>query len=83
MAPLAAASLRRYRHLGAAASYSIFSPKLVHGDATVLKVQHRLQTTDAKDTSLSRFAVQAGLEVTAEKEDVAAAVSQLFIESVG
>ena len=42
--------------------YSTFSPKLTHGDAAVLKVQHWLQATDAKDTSLSTLAAQAGLE---------------------
>lgn len=42
--------------------YSIFSPKLTHGDAAVLKVQHWLQATDAKETSLTALAAQAGLE---------------------
>ena len=42
--------------------YSTFSPKLTHGDAAVLKVQHWLQATDAKETALSALAAQAGLE---------------------
>jgi transcriptional regulator GlxA family with amidase domain len=42
--------------------YSTFSPKLTHGDAAVLKVQHWLQATDAKETSLAALAIQAGLE---------------------
>ena len=42
--------------------YSTFSPKLTHGDAAVLKVQHWLQATDAKETSLSTLAGKAGLE---------------------
>lgn len=42
--------------------YSIFSPKLTHGDAAVLAVQHWLQATDATETSLSTLATQAGLE---------------------
>ena len=42
--------------------YSTFSPKLTHGDAAVLKVQHWLQATNAKETSLSMLAAQAGLE---------------------
>lgn len=42
--------------------YSTFSPKLTHGDEAVLKVQHWLQATDAKDTSLPVLAEQAGLE---------------------
>lgn len=42
--------------------YSTFSPKLTHGDAAVLKVQHWLQATDAKETSLAALAAQAGLE---------------------
>ena len=42
--------------------YSAFSPRLRHGDAAVLKVQHWLQATDAKDIALPRLAAQAGLE---------------------
>lgn len=42
--------------------YSIFAPRLNHGDAAVLKVQHWLQATDAKDTSLAVLAAHAGLE---------------------
>ncbi len=42
--------------------YSTFSPRLTHGDAAVLKVQHWLQATDAKDVSLATLASQAGLE---------------------
>jgi transcriptional regulator GlxA family with amidase domain len=42
--------------------YSAFSPRLTHGDAAVLKVQHWLQATDAKETDLATLARQAGLE---------------------
>lgn len=42
--------------------YSAFSPRLTHGDAAVLKVQHWLQATDAKETSLAVLAAHAGLE---------------------
>lgn len=42
--------------------YSVFSPRLTHGDASVLKVQHWLQATQAKDVALSTLAGQAGLE---------------------
>lgn len=42
--------------------YSVFSPRLTHGDAAVLKVQHWLQATQAKDMALATLAAQAGLE---------------------
>lgn len=42
--------------------YSAFSPRLRHGDAAVLKVQHWLQATDAKDIALPTLAAHAGLE---------------------
>lgn len=42
--------------------YSAFSPRLSHGDAAILKVQHRLQATDARDTELATLAALAGLE---------------------
>ncbi len=42
--------------------YSTFSPRLTHGDAAVLKVQHWLQATDAGETALAVLAAQAGLE---------------------
>jgi transcriptional regulator GlxA family with amidase domain len=42
--------------------YSAFSPRLTHGDAAVLKVQHWLQATDAKEIDLTTLAKQAGLE---------------------
>lgn len=42
--------------------YSVFSPRLTHGDAAVLKVQHWLQATQAKDVALPTLAAQAGLE---------------------
>jgi transcriptional regulator GlxA family with amidase domain len=41
--------------------YSVFSPRLTHGDAAVLKVQHWLQATQAKEIALSRLALEAGL----------------------
>lgn len=42
--------------------YSGFAPHLTHGDAAVLKVQHWLQATGAKEVELSRLATVAGLE---------------------
>ena len=42
--------------------YSVFSPRLTHGDAAVLKVQHWLQATQAADVSLKSLAEQAGLQ---------------------
>lgn len=42
--------------------YSVFSPNLTHGDAAVLKVQHWLQATQAKDISLASLSQQAQLE---------------------
>ncbi|WP_312980843.1 GlxA family transcriptional regulator [Atlantibacter sp.] len=42
--------------------YSVFSPRLTHGDAFVLKVQHWLQATQAKDFTLSALAAHSGLE---------------------
>ena len=42
--------------------YSIFSPSFRHSDSAVLKVQHWLQATAAKDTALPSLAAEAGLE---------------------
>ncbi|EDU1513696.1 GlxA family transcriptional regulator [Enterobacter cloacae complex sp. RIVM_C039474] len=42
--------------------YSVFSPRLTHGDASVLKVQHWLQATQARDVTLSDLATHSGLE---------------------
>lgn len=42
--------------------YSAFSPRLAHGDQAVLKVQHWLQETGAKESALSVLAEQAGME---------------------
>ena len=42
--------------------YSVFSPRLTHGDAAILKVQHWLQATQARDIALPTLAAQAGLE---------------------
>lgn len=42
--------------------YSPFSPRLTHGDAAVLKVQHWLQATGARDIALAGLAERAGLE---------------------
>lgn len=42
--------------------YSVFSPRLTHGDAAVLRVQHWLQATQARDVALSTLAAQARLE---------------------
>lgn len=42
--------------------YSTFAPRLLHGDTAILKVQHWLQATEAKDIGLDVLAAQAGLE---------------------
>lgn len=42
--------------------YSNFAPKLHHGDAAVLKVQHWLQTEATKQPSISDMAAISGLE---------------------
>lgn len=42
--------------------YSVFSPRLTHGDAAILRVQHWLQETGARDVALTSLAAQAGLE---------------------
>ncbi len=42
--------------------YSAFSPRLNHGDAAILKVQHWLQAIEGKETRLGVLAEQAGLE---------------------
>lgn len=42
--------------------YSVFSPRLSHGDASVLKVQHWLQATQAKNVTMSTLASLSGLE---------------------
>lgn len=42
--------------------YSLFSPRMGHGDAAVLEVQRWLQETEAEDISLKTLAARAGLE---------------------
>lgn len=42
--------------------YSAFAPRLSHSDAAILKVQHWLQATEARDLSLATLAALAGLE---------------------
>lgn len=42
--------------------YSAFSPVFTHGDTAVLKVQHWLQSTGAKEADLTSLASCAGLE---------------------
>jgi transcriptional regulator GlxA family with amidase domain len=42
--------------------YSCFSPNLLHGDRAILKVQHWLQSSGARDTTLHVMAARAGLE---------------------
>lgn len=42
--------------------YSAFAPRLNHGDGAILKVQHWLQATGARDIDLTTLAMQAGLE---------------------
>ncbi len=42
--------------------YGAFVPRLDHGDAAILKVQHWLQATGAKDHAVPALAKRAGLE---------------------
>ena len=42
--------------------YSNFSPRLNHGDAAILKVQHWLQAQATQSADLKQMAAQAGLE---------------------
>jgi transcriptional regulator GlxA family with amidase domain len=42
--------------------YSAFAPRLNHGDGAILKVQHWLQATQAREVELAVLAAQAGLE---------------------
>ncbi|MCG7624998.1 GlxA family transcriptional regulator [Epibacterium sp. Ofav1-8] len=42
--------------------YSGFAPRLTHGDAPVLKVQHFLQRHEGKEARLATLAAEAGLE---------------------
>lgn len=41
--------------------YSVFSPKLMHGDKAVLKLQHWLQETEGKEVKLDKLAEITGL----------------------
>jgi transcriptional regulator GlxA family with amidase domain len=43
--------------------YSSFSPRLHHGDAEILKVQHLLQKTGCRNVDLTKMAKTAGLEM--------------------
>lgn len=43
--------------------YSSFLPRLVHGDAEILKVQHWLQKHGCRNVDLTKMAKTAGLEV--------------------
>lgn len=43
-------------------TYSVFSPRLTHGDAAILKVQHWLPANAAGEISVSSLADRAGLE---------------------
>ena len=42
--------------------YSAFAPRLNHGDAAILRVQHWMQANGGKDAALSTLAAHAGLE---------------------
>jgi transcriptional regulator GlxA family with amidase domain len=42
--------------------YSVFAPRLSHGDAGILKVQHWLQKADLSDVTVHHMAKRAGLE---------------------
>ncbi len=43
-------------------NYSVFAPRLSHGDTAVLRVQHWLQAHSREDIDLEKMAEQAGLE---------------------
>lgn len=43
-------------------TYSVFSPRLTHGDTAILKVQHQLQANVAGNTGVAPLAALAGLE---------------------
>lgn len=47
---------------GAPCRATVFSPRLDHGDEAVLKVQHWLQSSGAREVSLALMAERAGLE---------------------
>ncbi len=42
--------------------YAEFLPRFDHGDAAILRVQHHLHATGARDHTVAELAVQAGLE---------------------
>ena len=42
--------------------YSHFAPRLLHGDAAILKVQHWLQARGGRDVSVAVMAAEAGME---------------------
>ncbi|SMQ85758.1 Helix-turn-helix domain-containing protein [Devosia lucknowensis] len=42
--------------------YAAFAPRLTHGDAPILKVQHWLQAHRSEEIALAELAAQAGLE---------------------
>lgn len=42
--------------------YSRFAPRLTHGDAAILRVQHWLQARGGREVSIPAMAAQAGLE---------------------
>lgn len=42
--------------------YSAFAPRLTHGDAAILKVQHWLQANAAEEISVAALSAHAGLE---------------------
>lgn len=42
--------------------YSAFAPRLNHGDAAILRVQHWMQANAGRDAALSTLAAHAGLE---------------------
>src|SRR5690606_18401498 len=42
--------------------YSAFAPRLAHGDAAILAVQHWLQQADAKEVSLAAMAGHANMD---------------------
>jgi len=42
--------------------YSSFAPRLNHGDGNILKVQHSLQATGAREVTISALAMSVGME---------------------
>ncbi len=66
LGPAVTVATARYMLLDAAGReqrhYAGFAPRLNHGDASVLRVQHWLRASDARDVTVAAMAARAGLE---------------------